>query len=109
MKSVNRTEILLVAAFAIFAFFSAFFHVSDVDVGYHMRTAEHILAGNGIPRTNTFSCTTPGEPRLLHQWLGTLIFYAPYRLGGVTLLIIFKAGVATTLMLLIWGAGHFLT
>src|SRR4051794_13498234 len=108
MKSINRTETILVAAFAAFAFLSAFFHVSDVDVGYHMRTAEHILAGNGIPTTNTFSYTTPGEPWLLHQWLGTLIFYTPYHLGGVTLLIIFKALVATTFILLIWAAGRLL-
>jgi hypothetical protein len=109
LKSTNRAELLLTAALVIFVFSSAFFHVSDADVGYHMRTAQHILAGNGIPTTNTFAYTTPDEPWLLHQWLGTLIFYAPYRLGGVTLLIAFKALVATGLMLLVWAAGRRLT
>jgi hypothetical protein len=106
LKSLDRTELLLIGGLALFVFCSAFFQVSDVDVGYHMRTAQHILAGNGIPTKNTFSYTAPNEPWLLHQWLGTIIFYAPYRLGGVGLLIAFKALVATGLMFLVWGAGR---
>src|SRR5688572_29259293 len=108
-QSVNRTESLLAGGLALFVFLSAFFHVSDVDVGYHMRTAEHILAHHSIPSVNTFSHTTPNEPWLLQQWLGTLVFYAPYHWGGVRLLITFKALVATTLMLLVWSAGRRLT
>src|ERR1043166_5914377 len=98
-KSINRTEWLLAGGLTLFVFLSAFFHVSDVDVGYHMRTAEHILAEHRIPAINTFSHTTPNEPWLLQQWLGTLVFYAPYRWGGVQWLIIFKALVPTVLML----------
>ena len=105
-KPNSRTEWLLIVALGLFVFSSAFFHVSDADVGYHMRTAQHILEGRGIPSTNTFSSTIPGEPWLLHQWLGTLLFYAPYWLGGVGLLIAFKALVATALMLLVWAAGR---
>jgi hypothetical protein len=106
LKSTSPAELLLTAALVLFVFSSACFHVCDVDVGYHMRTAQHILAGNGIPTRNTFSYTTPDEPWLLHQWPGTLLFYAPYHLGGVALLIAFKALVATTLMLLVWAAGR---
>ena len=108
-KPLNRTGWLLCVGLALFVFLSAFFHVSDVDVGYHMRTAMHILAGNGIPTTNTFSSTTPGEPWLLHQWLGAILFYLPYRIGGVEGLVAFKALAATALMLLVWGAARRLT
>jgi hypothetical protein len=102
----GQTGMLLAAAFVIFVFFSAFFQVSDVDVGYHMRTAQHIVEGQGIPKTNTFSYTTPEQPWLLQQWLGTLIFYLPYRIGGVSLLIGFKALIATCLMLLVWASAR---
>jgi hypothetical protein len=106
LKSLNRTEWLLPVGLAIFGFLSAYFHVSDVDVGYHMRTAEHILEGNGIPTTNTFSQTTPDQPWLLHQWLGALIFYLPYHAGGVHLLILCKALIVAVLVLLVWAAAR---
>jgi hypothetical protein len=85
-----------------FVFFSAFFQVSDCDVGYHLRTAAHIVAGNGIPTLNTFSSATPQHPWLLHQWLGTIVFYLPFALGGVTGLITIKALVAVAIMYLTW-------
>jgi hypothetical protein len=87
---------------AWYSFLGGWFQVSDVDVGYHMRTAMHMLAGGGIPATNTFSSTCPDEPWLLHQWLGTLIFYLPYAWGGVVGLVTFKALVGAGLMVLTW-------
>lgn len=100
----KRIRWLLLAGLGLFLFIAGFFHVSDVDVGYHMRTAEHILSGNGIPTTNTFAHTTPDQPWLLHQWLGTLIFYIPYCLFGVTGLVAFKALIGAVTMLLVWYA-----
>ena len=108
-RPLSRAELLLAFGLAVFAFLGGFFHVSDADVGYHMRTAEHILAGQGIPTTNTFSYTTPEEPWLLHQWLGTLVFHAPYRMAGLTGLIAFKAAVAAAMLLLVWATARRLT
>jgi hypothetical protein len=97
-----NTHLVLLAGLLVFVFLAGFFQVSDCDVGYHLRTAAHILAGNGIPTKNTFSSATPDQPWLLHQWLGTLIFYLPFALGGVGGLIAFKAAVAALLMFLVW-------
>jgi hypothetical protein len=86
----------------LFVFLSAFFQVSDADVGYHLRTGAHILAGNGIPTTNTFSSTIPQSPWMLNQWLGTIFFYSAFALGGVKSLITAKALVAVLIMFLTW-------
>lgn len=85
-----------------FAFLSAFFQVSDVDVGYHLRTGAHILAGHGIPAVNTFSSSVPEETWLLQQWLGATIYYLVYAGAGLYGLTIFKALLATFIMFLSW-------
>ncbi len=92
----------LVSALLVFCFLCAFFHVSDVDVGYHIRTGEHIMAGHGIPAVNTFSYTVPNEPWLAQQWLPATLYAWIHRLGGVPALSTFKALIATVLMFLIW-------
>lgn len=86
----------------VFCFLCAFFHVSDVDVGYHIRTGEHIMAGNGIPSQNTFSYTVPNEPWLAQQWMPATLYALIHRAGGVPALNIFKALIATLLMFLVW-------
>jgi hypothetical protein len=92
----------LVLGLLIFCFLCAFFHVSDVDVGYHIRTGEHIMAGHGVPAQNTFSHTVPNEPWLAQQWMPATIYSWIHRVGGVAALTTFKALLATALMSLIW-------
>jgi hypothetical protein len=99
----------LLAGLLLFVFASGFFQVSDCDVGYHLRTAAYILSGHPVPTTNTFASSTPEHPWLLHQWVGTIIFYLPFTLGGVTTLIIFKALVAVAIMFLVWLRARDLT
>lgn len=108
-QSSSATAAILLAGLLAFVFFGGFFQVSDCDVGYHLRTAEHILSGKGIPTTNTFSSSTPQHPWLLHQWVGTLLFYLPFALGGVGWLIAFKALLGATVMWLVWVRARSLT
>src|SRR5688572_7637144 len=68
----------LVAGLFVFVFLSAFFHVSDVDIGYHIRTGAHILEHRHIPTTNTFSYTTPGEEWLIQQWWPGIFYNRVY-------------------------------
>jgi hypothetical protein len=93
---------LLVAGLLVFCFLCALFRVCDVDVGYHIRTGEHILAGHGVPGVNTFSYTVPDEPWYAQQWMPATIYTLAYRVGGLTGLTVFKALLATLLMWLVW-------
>ncbi|HWN93406.1 MAG TPA: tetratricopeptide repeat protein [Methylomirabilota bacterium] len=101
-----RGAFLLLGGLLIFCFFCAFFRVSDVDVGYHIRTGEHILARHGIPAVNTFSYTVPNEPWYLQQALPATFFSWLHRIGGVPALSTFKAFLATLAMLLVWCAAR---
>jgi tetratricopeptide (TPR) repeat protein len=97
---------LLLLALLSFVFVSGFFHVSDVDVGYHIRTGAHIWAGNGIPAVNTFAHTVPDDRWLLQQWWPGVMYYLAYSAGGLSALIVLKTLIATTLMFLVWGAAR---
>lgn len=92
---------LLLAGLLVFCFLCSFFHVSDVDVGYH-RTGEHILDGNGIPGKNTFSFSVPEDKWLIQQWMPATIYAGVHRLGGITALTTFKALLAVLAMFLVW-------
>ena len=92
----------LLAGLFVFVFLSAFFHVSDVDVGYHIRTGAHILEHRHIPTTNTFSYTTPGQEWLIQQWWPGIFYNRVYHFGGVAGLISAKAGIASVLMLVVF-------
>ncbi len=89
---------MLIAGLLAFTFLSAFFHISDVDVGFHIRTGEQILASHSIPATNTFSHTCPDQPWLLHQWWPGVAFALLFSVFGITGIIVFKALLATAIM-----------
>ncbi|HMJ88252.1 MAG TPA: hypothetical protein VK530_00465 [Candidatus Acidoferrum sp.] len=102
LSAPSRTRIFFLAGLLVFCFCCALFRVCDVDVGYHIRTGEHILSGNGIPAVNTFSYTVPNEPWYLQQWMPATIYTLAHRMGGLPALTIFKALLATLLMFLVY-------
>ena len=74
---------LHLAAFLAFVVLAAFFHLSCVDIGFHVRTGELVWQTRSIPATNTFSSVHAEAPWLLHQWLPGLAFYGAWQWGGV--------------------------
>jgi len=102
----SRTLRLLWFAFALFAFTCAFFHVSDADVGYHIRTGEHILATGRIPDRNTFSFAIPDHPWTLQQWWPATMYSIVWSQGGLGALITFKALLAAAIMLVVLAAAR---
>jgi pentatricopeptide repeat protein len=96
----------LLAGLFAFVFLCGFFRVSDVDVGYHIRTGAYILEHHHIPTTNFFSYTTPGEKWPIQQWWPGIFYNRVYHFGGVAALISVKAGIAALLMMVILGAAR---
>ena len=98
-------HLLLTAGLLLFAFLSACFHVSDVDVGFHIRTGRQVLESGGIPATNSFSHTCPDAPWLLHQWWPGVLFALVFDTFGIAGIIIFKALLATAIVgVMFWSA-----
>lgn len=68
--------------------------VSDGDIWWHLATGRLIAEGGGIPHTDPFTYTAFGRPWVTHEWLSAVLFFQLHRLGGIHLLVLFKAGLA---------------
>jgi len=55
----------------------------DPDFGWHLRIGEAVLDTGIVPRTDTFSWLTGGQPFLAHSWAWDAILAAAYRAGGL--------------------------
>ncbi len=87
----KRVNFLLFAGTVLFGVNCAFFELSCVDVGFHVRTGELVVQNGTIPATNIFSFTQPEQSWLLHQWLPSILFYGAWVCGQVPGLILTKA------------------
>lgn len=74
----------------IFAGIGVFFNISDVDIGFHIKTGELIAKEARIPTKNTFSFTSPEHPWMLHQWAGAFTWYLANLYGGYKGIIILR-------------------
>jgi hypothetical protein len=68
--------------------------LSAVDLAYHLRAGEQILAGDGIPRVDTFTFTAAGREWVDQQWGAQVVLAAIYRLSGWTGLVVLRAAFA---------------
>ncbi|MFQ5593342.1 MAG: hypothetical protein ACE5HA_04270 [Anaerolineae bacterium] len=51
---------------------------------------EIIFTSRSIPHTDLFSFTQAGQPFIYQNWLGEVLYYVVYRVGGLPLLIFFN-------------------
>jgi hypothetical protein len=59
---------------------------SAVDLAYHLKVGELIVAERAVPRTDVLAWTTAGQPWLDQNWGAQLALYGIWRLGGLPLL-----------------------
>lgn len=84
--------------------FVSVFPLISLDVWWHLKTGEQILATGSIPTTDIFTYTADGRTWITHEWLSGVLYYGLYALGGANLLVIFKALLTTAAMGLASGA-----
>jgi hypothetical protein len=63
------------------------FPLPPLDFWWHLKMGEVIAVTRSIPAVDVFSFTAAGRPFTLQNWLGELIYYWTYRLGGFPLLV----------------------
>lgn len=102
--------------------------VDDLDLWWHLKSGERIVETHAIPSTDVFSYTSITPPNLLgvgiessplanppssfpywnvnlsNSWLGQVIFYLTYRVGGLTGIGLLKSLVFTLACLVIYLA-----
>jgi len=57
--------------------------LADADVGWHIRTGEHILDHHRVPYQDLYSFSRPGAPWYAWEWLSDVIFGSLHRLAGL--------------------------
>lgn len=82
---------LAVGLGAALAALLALFPILCFDVWWHLRTGALILAEGRIPTRDLFTYTAAGRPWVSHEWLCEVLFHGIDRLGGIDLLVLFKA------------------
>src|SRR5512133_2190212 len=72
---------------------------SAIDLAYHVRVGEMMVAEHTLPRIDAFAWTTAGRPWLDQNWGAELRVYGIGRLGGGALVVVVSALVSVTA----WG------
>ena len=76
--------------------------IIDLDLWWHMRLGELMLAGTPDLGTEPFSHTHAGAPWVWKDWGGAILFHGLWQLGGPTAIIGFKALSFATTAWLCW-------
>jgi hypothetical protein len=72
---------------------------SAIDLAYHVKAGELMVAEGALPRTDALAWTTAGRPWLDQNWGAQLVLYGIWRLGGFPLIVVVNALVAVAT----WG------
>ena len=56
---------------------------NDPDFGWHRAIGESVLTTGTVPRTDTFSWLTGGDPFVAHSWAWDVLQTLAYRVGGL--------------------------
>lgn len=83
---------MLASVIAFWVFMTVRTNVWDLDIWFHLRNAEYLLAHGHTPQFDIFSYTAQGYPLLDHQWLAEIPYYLAWRLGGLSGLLAFTFG-----------------
>jgi hypothetical protein len=70
-----------------------------VDLHYHIKAGQLMVAEHALPRTDMLAWTTAGRPWLDQNWGAQLVLYGIWRLGGFPLLTVVNAALAVAT----WG------
>ena len=69
-----------------FLFFTSLIPLPPNDFWWHLRIGEYIYTNHTIPTTNIYAWTLPSDqPFFYAAWLGELLLYWLYKLGGLSL------------------------
>ena len=96
---------LLFAMVLLWSFLGMCFPLFDTDFWWHLKTGQWILEGNGIPFIDLYTFTDSEKPWIDLHWGFQVLIAILYRLGGVPLVTLVKAGTITAAIAVAWRAG----
>jgi hypothetical protein len=75
-----------------------------VDLAYHLKVGQLMVAEHAVPRTDVLAWTTAGRPWLDQNWGAQLVLYGIWRLGGFQLLTVASAALTVASWALVAAA-----
>ncbi len=78
------------------------FPLPPLDFWWHLKMGEVIATTESIPRVDSFSFTAAGQPFVVQNWLGELIYFWTYRIGGFPLLVCMATAITLAGFLLMY-------
>ncbi len=84
-------HVWIFAALAFIALRALLTPIPPNDFWWHMATGRLIVESGQIPTVDSFSYTRAGEPFYNQSWLGQLVMYGLYQIGGLALVILAQA------------------
>lgn len=90
-NGLTLDQVWIFAAVAFIALRALLTPIPPNDFWWHMATGRLIVETGQIPTTDSFSYTQAGQPFYNQSWLGQLLMYGLYGLGGAPLVIIAQA------------------
>jgi hypothetical protein len=72
----------LVYAFVVLSLLTVFQQFADPDLWWHLKIGQAIWETGTIPGHDLYSYTASGQAWTAHEWLGQLMIYGCYRMGG---------------------------
>ncbi|NTV66043.1 MAG: hypothetical protein HGA65_21255, partial [Oscillochloris sp.] len=90
-RGLTLDHVWIFAAVAFIALRALLTPIPPNDFWWHMATGRLIVEHGQIPAVDSFSYTRTGEPFYNQSWLGQLLMYGLYQLGGAALVIMAQA------------------
>ena len=84
----------------VFIVYSQKIEFNSVDLGRHLANGKVVWQDKDILFKNSYSYTEPDTSFINHHWLGGVIFYVVYLLGGFKLLTVFNLLIAILIFVL---------
>ena len=88
----------LVAGLLALTFLLGCFRQADMDIWWHLKTGQMILEDGNVPRKDTFTFTSRGSDWIDLHWLFQIGAASLYQRGGMRLLTLCSASLATLAM-----------
>jgi hypothetical protein len=80
------------------------FRMSSIDLAYHLRAGEAILASHGVPSVDTFTFTVAGRAWLDQQWGAQVLLALVSRAGGWAGMALFHGALVGATFWFLWLA-----
>lgn len=105
--SISKRWLTFPAAIGFLLFLVVFFNstkgkITEPDIWWHLRNADHIISTHSFPRFDQYSFTASGTPWIDHEWLSELAYLVAFRIFGLRGMFVLFATLAAAIFILLY-------